>query len=337
MPITRLTRKLLGSLDLARHVLRRDRGEPIILMYHGVEADAVLAATGGAASKQVPESLFRKQVELLAAKRRVVPLADLIQHLSEGRDCRGMLAITFDDGYLNNATVAAPILKKLGLPATVFLATGFVGAQRWAWTDRLEHVVGNAPAQDVSVTIESGAGQPRGAPLSARLSDDASRAEFLRRFKAGLKTLGWREAEQQVAALGKQLGLDDSVPYGKYRFMTWDDARRMVADGFEMGAHTVNHVILSRVALGEAQDEILHSRQDVAREVGKCCRTFCYPNGISTDFTPAILDFCRGHFDAALSAMSGTASLQQRYEIRRIGVGAETTVKRLAARLLSGR
>jgi peptidoglycan/xylan/chitin deacetylase (PgdA/CDA1 family) len=60
---------------------------------------------------------------------RVVPLSEQVAGCRSGSDMGGTLSITFDDGYLDNIAVAAPILRKLQLPATFFVTTGFVGSQ----------------------------------------------------------------------------------------------------------------------------------------------------------------------------------------------------------------
>jgi peptidoglycan/xylan/chitin deacetylase (PgdA/CDA1 family) len=306
-----LARKAAGKLGIARRLLAPDRGEPIVLMYHGVEANERGRVAAGD-HKHVGEGLFREQVQFLARHRRVVPLTTLIDGLLARADCRGMVALTFDDGYLNNAQCAAPILREHSLAATFFLASGFIGANRWAWTDRLEHVVATAP------------------DLGER------RTEVLQRTKSQLKELDWRLAEERVEEFGTQCRVPDAPPHGRYRFMDWDDARSLVKAGFEVGAHTVNHAILSRVPLAKAAEEILESQARVMAETGGCCRTFCYPNGKRSDYTPAVMDVCRAHFDAALSAECGAARLEDRFEIRRIGVDGRTSVKRLASRILQG-
>ena len=60
---------------------------------------------------------------------RVVPLSEQVAGCRVGSDMGGTLSITFDDGYLDNIAVAAPILRRLRLPATFFVTTGFVGSQ----------------------------------------------------------------------------------------------------------------------------------------------------------------------------------------------------------------
>lgn len=64
----------------------------------------------------------------------VVPLAEQVAGCRDGRPMGGTLSITFDDGYRDNAEVAAPILRRLDLPATFFVTTGFIGSNfvpRW--------------------------------------------------------------------------------------------------------------------------------------------------------------------------------------------------------------
>src|SRR3954447_13793592 len=79
----------------------RSAAPPIVLMYHGV-TDAAPGTTTDHDGKHVHLSLFREQLGLLSSTRRVVPVANLVETLAAGADASGMLALTFDDGYLNN-------------------------------------------------------------------------------------------------------------------------------------------------------------------------------------------------------------------------------------------
>ncbi len=329
--LRQLSHKLAGKIGQAHWFLAPDRGEPIVLMYHGVNGNTAGRDADGD-HKHVGEARFRQHLDLLAKHRNVVPLSQLVNALLAGEDCLGKVAITFDDGYLNNAEAAAPVLKHYGMSATFFLATGFIGVQRWAWTDRVEHVVATARAQTAELRLGEGAG----APATITIGSAQDRVDLMRRIKARLKLLHWREAEQEIEAIAKALQVPSEAPAGKYRFMSWEQARQLLRDGFEVGAHTVNHAILSRVPVDTAREEILGSQSRILAELGSCCATFCYPNGRATDFTAAVADICRGHFDAALSAIIGTARAEDRFEIRRIGVEHATTPERLAARILQG-
>lgn len=133
--LAQLPLKAVCKAGFAPHLLRRASGMPVILMYHGVSNEArqgLLDKDG----KHIDLELFRRHLALLSRKRNVVPLSELTAGLADGQDASGMVAITFDDGYLDNYDCAAPVLDDFKLCATFFLATNFIGAQRWAWTDR---------------------------------------------------------------------------------------------------------------------------------------------------------------------------------------------------------
>ncbi len=65
----------------------------------------------------------------------VIPLGELVGRLEERRPLAGCLSITFDDGYLDNYECAAPVLRALGLPATFFVVSQFIGTDAVAWWD----------------------------------------------------------------------------------------------------------------------------------------------------------------------------------------------------------
>ena len=110
-----------------------------------------------------------------------------------------------------------------------------------------------------------------------------------------------------------------------------EEARELLAAGFEVGAHTVNHAILSRVPKDEAEREILGSRDRITSELGSCSPTFCYPNGKRTDYTQDVMAICEQHFHTALSAESGVARIKDRFELRRVGVDNATSPEYLAS------
>src|SRR5687767_4834174 len=116
-------------------ILMRPAGA-VILMYHSVAHDD--AARFIEPSNRIAPRLFERQMAFLAARRRVVALSELVEEIASGKSpSAGTVCITFDDGYRDNLTVAAPILEKYRLPATLFLATGYVERAENQWSDTL--------------------------------------------------------------------------------------------------------------------------------------------------------------------------------------------------------
>jgi len=79
---------------------------------------------------------FEQFCTFFARNYDVVPLGEFVARLERRASVAHVLAITFDDGYLDNFEVAAPILRKLGLPATFFVTTQFLGSRAVPWWDK---------------------------------------------------------------------------------------------------------------------------------------------------------------------------------------------------------
>jgi peptidoglycan/xylan/chitin deacetylase (PgdA/CDA1 family) len=109
------------KLALLAPAAARRTTEPglFVLIYHRVGA-------GQGQEMDLPLGTFRRQMEWLSANAEVVPLAAGLDRLAAGPFERDRVAVTFDDGYGDVYTRAWPVLRDLALPATVFLATGFM-------------------------------------------------------------------------------------------------------------------------------------------------------------------------------------------------------------------
>src|SRR5262245_49985278 len=113
---------------------------PVILMYHSVDERHGRSDMWGLS---VAPHNFASQIEALVSERTVVPLEDLARCVRAGRVPRGLAAITFDDGYANNATAAKPILEAYEMPATLFYMTAAADTPGF-WWDRLERIITTA-------------------------------------------------------------------------------------------------------------------------------------------------------------------------------------------------
>jgi peptidoglycan/xylan/chitin deacetylase (PgdA/CDA1 family) len=103
---------------------------PLVLAYHGLGR---YPRALDPHNLMVDPARFRRQMLALRRRRyRFVRLSEIAARLSEGRPPSGLCAVTFDDGSLDNLTVAAPLLAELSVPATVFVCPGLLGAEHFA-------------------------------------------------------------------------------------------------------------------------------------------------------------------------------------------------------------
>jgi peptidoglycan/xylan/chitin deacetylase (PgdA/CDA1 family) len=124
---------------------RLARRRPLVLLYHRV-ADLELDPWGLA----VRPVEFARHVRLLSRLFTIVPLASLVPGREAAAGSSGRLAITFDDGYRDNADTAWPVLQQYGLPATFFISCSTLDSGRELWWDTLERLLlwpGTLPAR----------------------------------------------------------------------------------------------------------------------------------------------------------------------------------------------
>ena len=135
---------LTGALSATSGYLRRAAAFSVFT-YHRVNDH------GDPFFEALPTEVFERQMQLIARHYVVLPVEELVARLRAGTVPRNAVAITFDDGYRDVLTHAAPILARYHLPATVFLATGFIGSGEIPWYDRLAAALKSTAASQVAV------------------------------------------------------------------------------------------------------------------------------------------------------------------------------------------
>lgn len=234
----------------------------VVLMYHRV-ADPRDDVYGLA----VGRGEFEEHIEHLGKLGSVVPLADV---LKPGR--AGKVAITFDDGYEDNARTAAPLLSDAGLPATFFITTRTLGRRRF-WWDRLAEAFRGEHPLPAGVDVEV-----RCRATWLALDDFEARTTSLLFLHRRLRPLTPNELEATVADLLDRLAVP--APVEDNRTMTVDQLRTMADLPFvEIGAHTRTHLQLCGQQSTLQHDEVVGSVEDVVALLGRPVTSFAYPFG----------------------------------------------------------
>jgi peptidoglycan/xylan/chitin deacetylase (PgdA/CDA1 family) len=222
----------------------------------------------------VTKDTFNNQVRFLKDHFDLVFLDDLIKKRVKGKDISKCCSITFDDGWRDNYTVAFPILEKYSAPATIFLATGFVGSDRIFWPDELSFYLENIPVSKLLSEPTTEATKGFVNKISKRIEKGP---EYIKEYAIeALKLDSIAEREDILKYLRSMTG-DKRIPA---QIMNWNEARKMIESGLvRFGAHTVNHVLLHQVSTDILGKEINASRDDIQTHLGCKINLFAYPNG----------------------------------------------------------
>ena len=252
-----------------------------VLTFHGLREDHSVAGALDASLHQ-PIGTFRRICEFLAKNYQVMPLSEMVRMNQQGEKLPARaVAVTFDDGYASNYELGFPVLRELGLPATIFLSTGFLDGTHALWFQEMD--------------LAYQAMGRSGAELSSALAE--------------LKELPNTEMRKEIKRVVTSSQATPKQPR-VMQPMSWDNARTLQHSGLiELGGHTHTHPILARCTLEEQVDEIKTCHGRMTAELGQAPRLFAYTNGGPTDFTADTQRILAEYkFEAAFTMMGGRYS-----------------------------
>jgi len=252
----------------------------------------------------------------------LVTLVDLFERLSgKGPLARGAVAFTIDDGYVEQATVAAPVFAEFGCPVTTFVCTGFLDGKLWFWWDQIEYIFQRTVRQSVQVRV--------GATVyDYRWENEEQRNKAQAEFTVRCKGIPEAEKWSAVAQLGDAAGVElPNRPPPHCAPMSWDQLRACERRGMTFGPHTVTHPVLSRTTDDMVEYEISECWARLRAEAQAPVPIFCYPNGEWNDFgRREIAVLHRKGFMGAVASEPGYANAlafrageDNRFKVQRFG------------------
>jgi len=273
---------------------------------------------------------FRWQMEYVRADFNPITFGTLLEILDGATPAPPRpVIVTFDDGFEDNFEHAFPILKALGIPATIFLSTGYIASQETFWFDRLAQLLLASPERELAV-----------AGLAERIQlarDVPSRRRALRKVLAELKLMPNQFRLEVLARLEFELGpLAADRATSESRPLNWDQVREMAQAGIEFGSHAVTHPILANLSDDELQTELIESRRAIELQTGKSVTTISYPVGGRTAFNDCVRQAVqRAGYRLGVTYLPGTNLLSDmdRYCLRRQHVERYTDRSYFAAML----
>ncbi|HZS11561.1 MAG TPA: polysaccharide deacetylase family protein [Nitrospirales bacterium] len=273
----------------------------LILMYHRV----VTLPTDPWNLTVSPEH-FAEHLDVVKRLARPTTLERLASRIARHQRPHKDIAITFDDGYADNLRYAKPALERADLPATVFVVSGHVGAEKEFWWDELERILlqpGRLPAR-LDVTLPDGAciADLGDAALfteddvvkhrdwqAYRTEEPTPRHALYRRLWSRLQSMTGPARETALATLRDWAG-DEGQPRSTHRTMTRAEIAILAAGGLiEIGAHTATHAKLNTLPPAEQRDEIARGKRELEAVTGAPLHSFAYPHGLYSDDTPRLV------------------------------------------------
>jgi peptidoglycan/xylan/chitin deacetylase (PgdA/CDA1 family) len=304
---------------LATALRRRLDPPAVVLVYHRV------SALGDAQLLNVSPERFRRQLEHIASQYRPAHLRDLFV----GRNRRGTVAVTFDDGYLDNLTVAKPLLEATGVPATVFVSAGGLGEEQLS--DTVERCLLGPDAPPPTLTLSIG-GQERtwqttGEPIEGWNvtggSDPTPRHAAYREVQSLIRPLPAAERTQALDALKRWAG-GPTAPRDERRLMVERELVELVEGGtVEVGSHGVNHLILALQTEVDQREELVSSKHLLEEILARPVPTFAYPYGGAIDVSDLTTRLAQeaGYELACVNAAGVVTSKADRYRVPRVLIG----------------
>jgi peptidoglycan/xylan/chitin deacetylase (PgdA/CDA1 family) len=239
---------------------------------------------------------FAQHCAILRERYDVVPLA-------QADGTRNQVAITFDDGYVDNSRDACPILANAGLPATFFITAGPVGKHTEIWWDRLEQLllVSDTTGEHVEITIEG-----RRFYGDIRSADARARTHLALYWR--LRRLRPDIIDSILQQLEYQLGVQP-VDRETHRWVNVEELRALsTTNGVNVGAHTLTHPLLAALSADEQREEIQGTRDCLERLLARPVSLFSYPYGGHDAFDAVTMRLVRETgYTLACSATGGLA------------------------------
>jgi len=278
-----------------------------VLLYHRVSSDVDPYLPG------ISSTVFDAQMAYLARNYKVLPLGEILRRMENGIEIEPYtVAITFDDGYRDNLTCAHPILKKYRLPATLFAATRYIGSKEAMWNDQVSWAFKRTTRKDFTFEV---ANQRRSLSLRSEKEKICTLGFLLEVLKEASDLEKSRIVDQVVTEFDIE---KQSHPKPKL-MLNWPELRQMVEEGWEVGSHTVNHVILTRVEETTAFEELRRSKEMLEMKLQRPIYLFAYPNGKQSDFDVTIKNLVRqAGYKVAVTTLDGLNDKStDPFEIRR--------------------
>ncbi len=292
----------------------------LILVYHGLTSKRRRFQPW----IHLPVNQFEEQIKFLKKYYHILRLSDIIDAVKSNRQLpANSAAITFDDGYHNNFSLAFPLLKKYNIPATIFLTSGYIGTKKLLPMDQIFLIIKETESNCAYYIPEIDFGPITFNSIEERQISFQKTAEILKKF----------EIEKQleyISKMGQELKCEfdfmSQEVFDDFSILGWDEIEEMYKSNLiEFGAHSDTHNILTRISNTVAFKEITKSQKTIEEKLKCRVNLFAFPNGNKGDFSLDHINFLKNNgFDGAVTTIPILNKTNDSvYSLGRMSIGSD--------------
>jgi len=318
--------KFFGLTGL-RAMFRSGRHGVPVLMFHNVGYPKETEYLPD--HMKISESKLSKLLRRLgSAGYRTVTVSEMVAELETGTTPGDAIVLTFDDGYRDNHDVLLPILAEHEAVATVYVQTGPMKG-RLNWLHHYFWVLHRIGPHELGGKLAERIEKPHLAADLRGLPSGEVEGEY--QLKRLLKyEVRPEDRDEMLSGIFEELGGDDATLASEV-YLDPEACRALDRAGVEIGAHTVNHLVLSSLEAKHQRLEIEGSLTDLESWLGHDVPAFAYPYGRTWDYDAATLEILGDlGFESSVTAMPGLNTPgTSRMELRRFAVNQDTDMAEL--------
>jgi len=215
---------------------------------------------------------FARQIKWLKSNTRIMSEKDLLDLKRNGgfitpETSEPCVVVTFDDGYLDNYTLAYPILKYYEVPSILFVATQMVHARQIPWWDVIAYLIKRCNKPYIHY-------DGRQFPMGDQ------RREAIDFFLLRMRQEKYEHTKYLLSELSEACEVALPAPELQDKeLLTWKELREMAQNGIAIGSHTHTHRVLSTLSPSAQKEEMILSKLIIEENIGRPVLSISYPIG----------------------------------------------------------
>jgi peptidoglycan/xylan/chitin deacetylase (PgdA/CDA1 family) len=241
-----------------------------ILMFHRICSEDEMIFAPGLSPIEVSIGKFTQILDFFSKREyQFISLDQVLENLLARKRTR-FVSVTFDDGYLDNKTIAFPIMKQRNIPFAIYITNSFPDRTAILWQYLLDDVVKHQKVIEFSWEEKS-------YKFDFHNTDEIP--AYISSIRELIKDTTVSKMTELLTLIFQQT-VPDLYHLTKEKTLSWEQIEVLSKNPLvTIGAHTLNHQPLVRMDFEAAHMDILESKSALEKHIGKKVHHFAYPFG----------------------------------------------------------